>query len=198
MPVRDGNPRRGVGSKERLRRFLRRNIGRVVGWAELYEASGRKSQFSRRIRELREQEGWRILSNNDRADLKPGEYLLEEEPPAALVATPSRPISARLRAQVLDRDGFTCQMCGLGAGEVDPTTDRKVRLHIGHIVDKSLGGKEEISNLRALCATCNQGAKNVTTEKPGTIWLKAQIRRADIASQRAIYDFLRQKFEGGG
>jgi hypothetical protein len=34
-------------------------------------------------------------------------------------------------------------------GEIDPFTGRKVRLHIGHIVDKHLGGKEELSNLRA-------------------------------------------------
>jgi 5-methylcytosine-specific restriction endonuclease McrA len=82
-------------------------------------------------------------------------------------------------------------------GAIDPSTGRKVRLHIGHNVDRSHGGKEELSNLRALCSTCNQGAKNITTEKPSLIWLLTQIRRAGIDEQRAVYDWLCKKFGGG-
>ncbi len=87
-------------------------------------------------------------------------------------------------------------MCGLSPGEIDPATGRLVRLHIGHIVDKSLpGGTDDISNLRALCSTCNQGAKNITAEKPTWIWLKAQIKRATEADKRKIYEWLRSVFE---
>jgi 5-methylcytosine-specific restriction endonuclease McrA len=85
-------------------------------------------------------------------------------------------------------------MCGLCPGDIDPDTGRKVRLHIGHVVDKSLGGKDELSNLRALCSTCNQGAKNITAEKPTTVWLLAQVRRSGQAEQRAVYSWLRKKF----
>ena len=88
-------------------------------------------------------------------------------------------------------------MCGLTPGDTDPYTARKVRLHVGHIVDKNLGGKEELSNLRTLCSTCNQGAKNITTEKPSTVWLLSQIRRSGIAEQRAAYEWLKRKFEAG-
>ena len=35
----------------------------------------------------------------------------------------------------------------------------KVRIHIGHIVDKSTGGKDGSSNLRTLYSLCNKGAK---------------------------------------
>ena len=86
-------------------------------------------------------------------------------------------------------------MCGLCPGDIDPATNRKVRLHIGHIKDKTLGGKEELSNLRALCSTCNQGAKNTTTEKPTWLWLLAQIRRAAQDDQLAARDWLNKKFE---
>jgi 5-methylcytosine-specific restriction endonuclease McrA len=85
-------------------------------------------------------------------------------------------------------------MCGLTPGEIDPVTGRKVRVHVGHIVDRNLGGKDELSNLRALCATCNQGAKNITGEKPTTIWLLSQVRRAGQEEQRAVLGWLRKKF----
>lgn len=184
---------RKPGSKERLRRFLRANVGRVVTSIELRDAAGDTvSEWARRVRELREDEGWPILTHHDSAELKPGQYLLQKAPPESLRF--SRPISAKLRAAVLDRNGFTCQMCGLSPGEIDPSTGRKVRLHIGHIQDKSLGGKEEMSNLRTLCSTCNQGAKNVTVEKPTRIWLLSQVRRAGMDDQLAVLEWLRKKF----
>ena len=146
------------------------------------------------MRELREDEKWPIITHNDSAELKPGQYILAGDPPERPAVSFSKPISSKLRAQVLDRNGFTCQMCGLTPGEIDPSTSRKVRLHIGHILDKSLGGREELSNLRSLCSTCNQGAKNITTEKPTAIWLKSQVRRAGIEEQRAVFAWLRKKF----
>jgi hypothetical protein len=183
-----------VGSKQRLREFLLANLGRTVTSTELFKASGDKSEWARRIRELRDEEGWPILSHNDSADLRPGQYLLQDKPPEKLPVGFARGISMRLRAQVLDRNGFTCQMCGLTPGDIDPGTGRKVRLHIGHIKDKSLGGKDEQSNLRALCSTCNQGAKNVTAEKPDAIWLLSQIRRAGIDEQQSVLTWLAKKF----
>lgn len=183
-----------VSGKQRLREFLLANMGRVIESHELQEAADGAVQYSRRVRELRDQEGWAILTHNDLSTLKPGQYLLKEPPRVGYQVEFDRTISAKLRATVLDRNGFTCQMCGLTPGDIDPATNRKVRLHVGHIVDKKLGGKDELSNLRALCSTCNQGAKNVTTEKPGTIWLLSQVRRAGIDSQREVYRWLSEKF----
>ena len=182
------------GSKERIRRFLRARVGIVTTSKEIQDAAGpRVTEWARRVRELREDEGWKILTNNDRADLKPGQYLLAEMPPEKTVIF-SRPISARLRAQVFERNGFTCQHCGLSPGEIDPATGRKVRLHVGHIDDKILGGREELSNLRALCSTCNQGEKNLTAEKPTWIWLLGQLRRAGQDEQKKALEWLTKKF----
>jgi 5-methylcytosine-specific restriction endonuclease McrA len=187
---------RKPGSKERIRQFLLANVGRVITSIEIRDAAGSDvSEWARRVRELREDEGWPILTHNDNAGLKPGQYLLEEAPPKKSDVTFSRSISAKLRARVLDRNGFTCQMCGLTPGEIDPETGRKVRLHIGHIVDKNIGGKEELSNLRTLCSTCNQGAKNITTEKPTGLWLLSQVRRAGQDEQLAVLKWLREKFK---
>ena len=186
---------RRLGSKERIRQFLLANIGQVVTSDQLSDAAGPNiSEWARRVRELREQEGWSILTHHDSANLTPGQYLLEEMPPEKPDVAFVRGISAKLRAEVLDRNGFTCQMCGLTPGDIDPTTGRKVRLHIGHIKDKSLGGKYELSNLRALCSTCNQGAKNITAEKPTGIWLLSQVRRAGQDEQQAVFKWLQKKF----
>lgn len=186
-----------MGSKKKIRKFLLENIGRVLESHEIQAAAGGVVQYDRRLRELRDEEGWPIHSHNDRADLRPGQYVLSGPPPEKKDVSFSRKISAKLRAEVLDRNGFTCQSCGACPGEIDPETGRKVRLHIGHIVDKSLGGKDEASNLRSLCSTCNQGAKNITAEKPTSIWLISQVRRTGVEEQRQVYEFLRKKFETG-
>jgi 5-methylcytosine-specific restriction endonuclease McrA len=185
---------RKPGSKERIRQFFLGHIGQVVTSLEIRDSIGTNvSEWARRVRELREDEGWKIITHHDSAELKPGQYLLTEKPPEKRVIF-HRNISGRLRAEVLDRNGFTCQMCGLCPGEIDPDTGRKVRLHIGHIVDKNLGGKDELSNLRALCSNCNQGAKNITTEKPSGVWLLSQVRRAGQDEQRAVLAYLTKKF----
>ena len=185
------------GAKARIREFFLANIGNIVNSIQIRDAAGvDKSEWARRLRELRGDDHWPILSHHDRADLKPGQYILVQAPPDKSAVSFTRPISAKLRAEVLDRNGFTCQMCGLSPGDIDPYTSRKVRLHIGHIKDKSLGGKDELSNLRALCSSCNQGAKNITGEKPKTIWLLGQIRRAGQDEQKAVYEWLRSKFGG--
>jgi hypothetical protein len=180
-------------AKERLKEFLRYHVGEVVTAKQLQEAAS-ISEWARRIRELRDEEGWAIQSHHDSDDLKPGEYRLESLPSDRIDIRFQRGISQRLRAEVFDRNGFTCQMCGLTPGDIDPATNRKVRLHVGHIVDKNLGGLDELDNLRTLCSTCNQGAKNVTREKPSEIWLLSQLRRAGNAEQRAAYEWLRKKF----
>ncbi len=120
--------------------------------------------------------------------------MLEAPPPtSAEVYRFEKPISARLRAQVLERNGYTCQMCGIGAGD-EMDDGRRARLHVGHIVDRDHGGRDELSNLRALCSVCNQGAKNHTQEPPSWTWLLGQLRRATQDDQRAALDWLKHKF----
>ena len=181
-------------AKDRIKEFLLANVGQVVTAKQLQEVASPVSEWPRRVRELRDEEGWKILSHNDSKDLKPGEYLLSEVPFQRPDLVFKRTISQKLRAEVLDRDGGTCQMCGQAAGDIDVETGRPVRLQLGHILDKSFGGKDEAQNLRALCSSCNQGAKNLTAEKPTQIWLISQVRRAGLAEQRAVFQWLQKKF----
>lgn len=179
------------GSRAKLRQHFLNNTGKVMNSDELREVAG-ISEWARRVRELRSEEGYQILTHNDRSDLKPGEYLLLDPTPQPAF---ERAISKEARAYVLDRNSFTCQMCGAVAGELHPyDTTRKTRLHIGHIVDKSQGGSDEPSNLRAICSVCNEGASNLTLERPSNLKLLAQIRRAKGSDQLDVLKWLIQKF----
>jgi len=64
------------GSKALILDFLLKNKGRVIKSKEVQEASGGASEWGRRVRELRDEQGYDILSHKDRTDLKPGEYIL--------------------------------------------------------------------------------------------------------------------------
>jgi|SRR5690625_282713 len=183
---------RAPGARAKLREHFLANIGRVINSDELREVSGGISEWARRVRELRTEEGYQILTHNDRSELKPGQYLLEH---TNLEPAFERAISKETRAYVLDRNGFTCQMCGAVAGEPHPYEPaRKTRLHIGHIVDKSQGGDDDPSNLRALCSVCNEGASNLTLERPSVQKLMIQVRRAKGGDQVELLKWLIEKF----
>jgi hypothetical protein len=180
------------GARTMLRSHFLGNIGRVMESAELREVSGNISEWARRVRELRTEEGYQILTHHDRSDLKPGQYLLENPKPQPAF---ERAISKETRAFVLDRNGFTCQMCGAVAGEPHPyDPSRKTRLHIGHIVDKSMGGTDDATNLRAICSVCNEGASNATLTRPDLLKLLTQIRRATSLDQLETLKWLIAKF----
>jgi len=59
-------------------------------------------------------------------------------------------MSDSLRFEILKRDNYRCQVCGLSAKE-------GVVLHVDHIKALARGGKTEIDNLHTLCERCNLG-----------------------------------------
>lgn len=182
---------KGKGSRAKLREYFVDNVGKVLNSDQLREIAG-TSEWGRRVRELRNEEGLNIVTHNDRSELKPGEYILLNLKP---IPSFERGISKEVRAFVLDRNGFSCQMCGAAAGESHPyDSSRKTRLHIGHIIDKSIGGKDEPNNLRAICSVCNEGASNLTLNRPEAIKLLAQIRRAPSKDQIDVLKWLITKF----
>jgi 5-methylcytosine-specific restriction protein A len=50
-----------------------------------------------------------------------------------------------IRAQVLARDGFACQMCGA-----------RSELEVDHIVPVAKGGSWDVENLHVLCSSCHK------------------------------------------
>lgn len=56
-------------------------------------------------------------------------------------------VSGTLRYEVLKRAKFRCELCGISADEK--------ALEVDHVVPRNNGGVDEISNLQALCYSCN-------------------------------------------
>ncbi len=66
------------------------------------------------------------------------------------------PVPDSIRYQVLRAADQRCALCGV--------TARESALHVDHIIPRSRGGSNELSNLQALCATCNQAKGNRDTK----------------------------------
>ena len=183
--------KRGEGAKAKLRAYFMAHVGQVLDSDELRRVAD-SSEWGRRVRELRGEHGMNIVTHNDRSDLKPGQYLLVD---GKSLPAFDRDISKETRAIVLDRNGYTCQMCGAVAGEPHPyDPGRKTRLHLGHIIDKSMGGTDDPSNLKALCSVCNEGASNVMMNRPDAMKLLTQIRCAAAPDQLEVLTWIISKF----
>ena len=101
-----------------------------------------------------------------------------------------------MRRHILERNGYTCQVCGAGAGEESLCeSGKKCRLKIDHIVPISQGGTDEEHNLRAVCVWYNKDKSNlkVPTSRDA-ISAMALIRRQPRDVQLEVYEFLANKF----
>lgn len=183
-----------MSARARIRQYLLNNVGRIVTKEELRAAAGNPTEWARRVRELRQEEGFQILSHIDREDLRPGQYVLVS--PEPLPSAP-RTLTARLRRQILERDGGTCQMCGSAAGEPSGCAPgRRCRLQVDHIIPLNQGGSDSPENLRAVCAEFNRERADVVNPASGTaIAAVASIRRLPRNVQREVFEFLKRKFE---
>lgn len=65
--------------------------------------------------------------------------------PASVESKPTkRQLPAKLRLQIIERDGYACKKCG-----------SKENLEVDHIHPESKGGNHDPSNLQCLCRPCN-------------------------------------------
>jgi hypothetical protein len=139
------------GVRNKLLEYFKRNIGKSVTGEELRYVANNKTEWARRVRELRNEFGWPIAGKHSgRPDLPVGSYVLE-----SLRQSPEhdRQIPDEIRSAVLRRDAYKCTKCGWSHSEWNRSDPRHLELH--HVVEHARGGPNITENLIAVCTVCH-------------------------------------------
>ena len=70
-----------------------------------------------------------------------------------------RNISAKEKEDIMKRDNYTCQICGISRPFFDqlcPGSGDYLLLEVDHIISVANGGSRDASNLQTLCWKCNR------------------------------------------
>ena len=138
-------------ARRRILQYLIANVGTPVHANEL-EVVGGISEYARRVRELRTEEGYAVSTTyTGRPDLPGNLYVLES---VDRVAEPhDRHISNEVQQEVYRRDNSTCQLCGGTIGNWTRPGSSMLELH--HILNHNNRGPNLASNLLVLCNACH-------------------------------------------
>lgn len=137
--------------REKILNFLKANVGRGVTNEELRYVAGDKTEWARRVRELRTEFGWPIATKTTgRPDLGVGVYVLQADRQSP---EHDRSIPDDTRREVLRHDGYKCKECGWSHDEWNPSDPRHLELH--HVKHHARGGENVKGNLKTLCTVCH-------------------------------------------
>lgn len=140
--------RKKVSVTDKIIEYFRRNVGEEITGEELKYLAKDKKEWARRVRELRTEQGWPIVTKNSgRADLTVGVYVLEEDRQAY---EHDRAIPDTVRVAVLQRDGFKCVECGWNRSMPSRDDPRKM-LELHHRQHHKDRGENTVDNLVTLC-----------------------------------------------
>ena len=139
------------GSKKRLLHYLMENVNQVVTSEELAYVA-KASEFGRRVRELRTEEGYAIATQfTGRPDLGMAEYVLESK---ERVAEPhDRRIPYAVQKEVYEREQNRCRLCGWDRSKWTREDPRILELH--HLLAHAAGGENVEENLVVICSLCH-------------------------------------------
>lgn len=149
--------------KTKILKHMQANVGQQITGEELIYIANERSEWARRTRQLRTEEGWPIATKfTGRPDLPVGVYVLRENkrlPPH------DRKISDRDRRAVLLRDDHTCQECRWNHSKWNASDARHLEVH--HKTHHAKGGSNKPENLVTLCNICHD--ERHKQEKTGSL-----------------------------
>jgi hypothetical protein len=139
---------KGVSVQDKILKLLRANVGSPVTGEELRYVANNKSEWARRVRELRTEQGWPVVTRTSgRPELPIGTYILEQDRQAP---THDRKIPDDVRIKVLERDHYQCQKCGWSYAQRNSADPRQL-LELHHKVHHVDGGNNTVDNLITFC-----------------------------------------------
>jgi len=137
--------------RDKILKYMRANVGNEITNEELRYVAGDKTEWARRVRELRTEYGWPVATRSTgRPDLSVGVYVLQADRQSP---EHDRQIADDIRREVLRRDGYKCQDCYWSHEEWNPSDPRHLEIH--HIKHHAKGGANVKENLKTLCTVCH-------------------------------------------
>jgi len=146
--------------RDKILAFLRANIGRPVTGEELRYVANDRTEWARRVRELRTEQGWPVVTQNTgRPDLPVGSYVLELDRQGPVH---DRAIPDSVRREVLRRNSYQCKSCDWNHNLWNRSDPRHLELH--HKTHHAKGGKNTTDNLITLCNVCHDRIHKMDNE----------------------------------
>jgi len=143
--------RENIAVRDKILKYLRKNVGQKVTGEELKYLAKDISDWPRRVRELRTEYGWPIVTQNTgRPDLEVGVYLLEADRQSPVH---DRHIPDPIKRDVLRRDKYKCTICKWAHDDWNRSDPRHLELH--HKKHHVKGGDNTESNLITVCTVCH-------------------------------------------
>jgi hypothetical protein len=137
-----------TGVKEKLIKYFLKNVGREITGEELAYLANGATEWGRRARELRTEDGWLVKTRNTgRPDLPVGVYVLESSEQAE---KHDRKIDDATRIAVLERDNFSCCKCGWDQSQ-KRNGDPRQFLELHHLDYHANKGSNTLDNLITVC-----------------------------------------------
>jgi hypothetical protein len=143
--------RENIAVRDKILKYLRKNVGQKVTGEELKYLAKDRSEWARRVRELRTEYGWPVVTQNTgRPDLEVGVYLLEADRQSP---EHDRQIPDPVKRNVLRRDNYKCTACNWSHELWNRSDHRHLELH--HQKPHAEGGENTDSNLITVCTVCH-------------------------------------------
>ncbi|MCF6211594.1 MAG: HNH endonuclease [Gammaproteobacteria bacterium] len=149
----DIRKKKDIGVRDKILKYLRNNVGQPVTGEELRYVANDRTEWARRVRELRTECGWSVVTKQTgMPELPIGTYILEMDRQSH---AHDRKIPDPIRLEVLRRDNYKCQMkeCGWHVAEYNRADPRILELH--HRQHHVKGGDNSAANLVVLCNRCH-------------------------------------------
>lgn len=197
--------------RSRIEAFFLEHLGKKVSNEEIRAAARdpltgtEPENWHQRLSELRTDRGYTILTNRDRPDLRPGEYVMpnaERRPAAAQRVRPTRETWLAVLARAHDACEWNAggRRCGLRSGDTDPVGGGTIRLTPDHVTPHSVNAGSDPRNpdaWQALCGRHQIMKRNYWDGSTGKLNAYAIVQAAPRSVKREVYEFLKKYFADG-